>query len=393
MPKPSSTRLTDTMVKNLKSQSARYEVYDAQVPGFGIRIAPSGRKTWVVFGRQHGRRARATLGVYPQVSLAEARIAATDALKEMREGEYSPKKQSDRFEDVLEDWYQREQRHNKSFEQVKNAMQLHVVPYLKGRQIVDIRKADLLRIIDRVVDRGALTQANRVRAFVMRLFNWACERDLIEFSPAASLPKLQGEQSRDRVLTEGELLAVWEASDQLGYPFGPIFQLLILTAQRREEVSGMRWSELDMERQLWTFGMERAKNDQKHTVHLSEPALAILSKLPRRADSDFVFTTTGRTSVSGFSKVKARVDKLSAVSEWRLHDLRRTAATMMAERLEINPAVVDKILNHRSGVVRGVAAVYQRGQYLKERKAALSRWGDFLKNLLPNYNQKTIYFQ
>ena len=90
MPKPSSTRLTDTMVKNLKSQSARYEVYDAQVPGFGIRIAPSGRKTWVVFGRQHGRRARATLGIYPQVSLAEARMAATDALKEMREGEYSP---------------------------------------------------------------------------------------------------------------------------------------------------------------------------------------------------------------------------------------------------------------------------------------------------------------
>jgi integrase len=382
MPKTSSTRLTDTLVKNLKPQSKRFEFFDAQVPGFGIRVAPSGRKTWIAFGRQHGRRARATLGVYPQMSLAEARVVASEALKAMRDGEYTRDKTSRLFEDVLKDWYDREQRQRKSFKQVENAIRLHVLPYLKGRDIQDIRKVDLVRIIDRVADRGALTQANRVRAFVTRLFNWACERDLIEFSPAASLPKVQGERSRDRVLSENELSAVWNAADRLGYPFGPIVQLLILTAQRRDEVAGMTWDELDLDRGTWTIGAERAKNGQQHTVQLSAPVQAVLDQVPRRADSEFVFTTTGQSAVSGFSKAKARLDKLSIVTDWRLHDLRRTAATMMAERLELSHVVVDKILNHRSGAIRGVAAVYQRGEYLKERGQALARWGSFVQELV-----------
>jgi integrase len=386
MPKTSPTRLTDTSVKNLRPQNTRFEVFDAQVPGFGIRVAPSGRKTWIAFGRQHGRRARATLGVYPQVSLAEARVAATEALKAMREGEYTNDKTSRLFEDMLADWYDREQRKRKSFKQVENAMKLHVLPYLKGREIQDVRKADLVRIIDRVADSGAPTQANRVRAFLTRFFNWACERDLIDFSPAASLTKIQGERSRDRVLTESELRSVWNATDTLGFPFGPIVQLLILTAQRRDEVAGMTWHELDLDRGSWTIGAERAKNGQQHTVHLSAPARAILDKVPRRADSELVFTTTGKGAVSGFSKAKERLDKLSDVTDWRLHDLRRTAATMMAERLELNHVVVDKILNHRSGALRGVAAVYQRGEYLKERQRATDRWGEFVQELVTANN-------
>lgn len=386
MPKTSSVRLTDTSVKNLKPQGKRFEVFDAQVPGFGVRVAPSGRKTWIAFGRQHGRRARATLGVYPQMSLAEARVAATEALRAMRDGEFSNDKASRLFEDVLSDWYDREQRNRKSFRQVENAMKLHVVPYLKGREIQDIRKADLVRIIDRVADSGARTQANRVRAFVTRFFNWACERDLIEFSPAASLPKVQGERSRDRVLTVSELRWVWTAADTLGFPFGPIVQLLILTAQRRDEVAGMTWSELDLDCGTWTIGAGRAKNGQAHIIHLSPAAQAILEQIPQRSDSDFVFTTTGKSAVSGFSKAKARLDKLAAVADWRLHDLRRTAATMMAERLELSHVVVDKILNHRSGAIRGVAAVYQRGEYLRERQTALIRWGEFVQKLAAAHN-------
>lgn len=386
MPKTSSTRLTDTSVKNLRPQNTRFEVFDAQVPGFGIRVAPSGRKTWIVFGRQHGRRARATLGVYPQVSLAEARVSATEALKAMREGEYTNDKTSRLFEEMLADWYEREQRKRKSFKQVENAMKLHVLPYLKGREIQDVRKADLVRIIDRVADNGAPTQANRVGAFMTRFFNWACERDLIDFSPAASLPKIQGERSRDRVLSENELSAVWNAADQQGYPFGPIVQLLILTAQRRAEVAGMTWDELDLDRGTWAIGADRAKNGQAHTVHLSSAAQGILEKMPQRSDSAFVFTTTGKGAVSGFSKAKERLDKLSDVTDWRLHDLRRTAATMMAERLELNHVVVDKILNHRSGAIRGVAAVYQRGEYLKERQRAMGRWGEFVQELVTANN-------
>lgn len=381
MPKTTNTRLTDTSVKNLKPREARYEAFDAQLPGFGVRVAPTGRKTWIVFGRQNGRRTRVSLGTYPQMSLAEARTEAVEALRAIGEGSYSAKKAPVLFEDVLGDWYDREQRQRKSFKQVENAVSLHVLPYLKGREIRDIRKLDLVRIIDRVADRGARTQANRVRAFITRFFNWCCERDIVEHSPAASLPKVQGERSRERVLSEDELRSVWNAADSLGFPFGPVVQLLILTAQRRDEVAGMKWSELDLDRGTWTIAAERAKNGQTHSVHLSAPALEILRKVPRRDDSPFVFTTTGRTAVSGFSRAKARLDELSSVSDWRLHDLRRTAATMMAERLGINHVVVDKILNHRDGAVRGVAAVYQRGKYLKERQNALDSWAELVSGL------------
>ena len=320
------------------------------------------------------------------MSLAEARLAATEALKAMRDGVFSSDKSSRLFEDVLLDWYDREQRQRRSFKQVETAIKLHVLPHLKGREIQDIRKSDLVRIIDRVADSGARTQANRVRAFVTRFFNWAAERDLIEHSPAASLPKVQGERSRDRVLTESELRSVWHAADAIGYPFGPIVKLLILTAQRRDEVAGMTWSELDLDRATWTIGAERAKNGQAHTVHLSPAAQAILEQIPQRLDSDFVFTTTGKSAVSGFSKAKARLDKLSAVNEWRLHDLRRTAATMMAEQLELSHVIVDRILNHRSGAIRGVAAVYLRGEYLKEREHALGCWSEFVQKLVSAHN-------
>jgi integrase len=187
-----------------------------------------------------------------------------------------------------------------------------------------------------------------------------------------------------------ELRSVWTAADVLGFPFGPIVQLLILTAQRRDEVAGMKWSELDLDRGTWTIAAERAKNGQSHAVHLSAPALEILHKVPRRSDSDLVFTTTGRTAVSGFSRAKARLDELSSVSDWRLHDLRRTAATVMAERLKVSHVVVDKILNHRDGAVRGVAAVYQRGQYLEERQHSLDRWAKFVTDLVADDNKYTM---
>jgi integrase len=381
MPKISSTRLTDTLVKNIRPQAARFEVFDAQVPGFGLRIAPTGRKTWIAFGRQNGKRVRATLGTYPQIPLAEARNAAIDALRQMRDGTYNKSNTSMLFEDVVELWYAREQRARKSFRQVENAMSLHVVPHLQGKEIKAIRKSDLVIILDKVADRGAKTQANRVRAFLTRFFNWCCERDLLENSPASSLPKIQNEISRDRVLSSDELSAVWNAAAAAGYPFGPIVRLLILTGQRRDEVARLSWDEINLDDRIWTIPAARTKNTQKHVVHLSQAALKVLTSLPQHNGCTFAFTTNHRTAVSGFSQAKARIDRISRVTDWRLHDLRRTVATHMAEKLSVSPAVVEKILNHRSGSVTGVAAIYQRGQFLEGRKAALECWGQYVEGL------------
>lgn len=385
MPKLSTVRLTDTLVRSLKPRDKRYDLYDAAQAGFGVRVATSGALSWVLLTRQNGRRKRITLGHYPAMGLAKAREAARAALSEIRDGTFEQKQASVSFADAVEGWYAREQRARKSFQQVEQAMRLHVLPYLGRHHLDQITKADLMRVIDRIADQGKLTQANRVRAFVTRFFNWATERDLVKASPAAAIPKPAKEVSRDRILSREELCSVWQAADQMGFPFGRIVQLLILTAQRRDEVAGMRWAELDLERARWVIGKDRAKNGKAHIVHLSPQTLAILTKLPRRADTDLIFTTTGTSAVSGFSKAKAALDALSHVSNWRIHDLRRTAATYMADELRIAPVVVDRLLNHVSGAVRGVAAIYQRGEHLAEREAALDAWGLLVEDLVnPN---------
>lgn len=382
MPKLSTVRLTDALVRSLKPKDKRYDLYDAAQAGFGVRVATSGALSWVLLTRQNGRRKRVTLGHYPEMGLAKAREAARTALSEIRDGTFEQKQASVLFADAVEDWYAREQRARKSFQQVEHALRLHVLPYLGRYQLDQITKADLMRVIDRIADQGKLTQANRVRAFVTRFFNWATERDLVKASPAAALPKPAKEVSRDRILSREELCSVWQAADQMGFPFGRIVQLLILTAQRRDEVAGMRWAELDLERARWVIGKDRAKNGKAHIVHLSPQTLTILTKLPRRADTDLVFTTTGTSAVSGFSKAKATLDTRSHVSNWRIHDLRRTAATYMADELRIAPVVVDRLLNHVSGAVRGVAAIYQRGEHLAEREAALDAWGLLVEDLV-----------
>ena len=221
---------------------------------------------------------------------------------------------------------------------------------------------------------------------------------MIPASPVAGLKAPTSEAARDRVLSNEEIVYFWKGCEALGWPFGPMFRLLLLTAQRRDEVGGAEWREIDLDKRMWTIPRERAKNDRTHEVHLSELALEIISELPKisrsRADgvgselSPYLFTTNGDRPASGFSKAKDRLDQFmldqlgaeleaggrdpdkACIEGWILHDLRRTAATGMA-KLNIAPHVVDRILNHVSGTIRGVAAVYNRHAYLEERKSAL----------------------
>ena len=380
MPKFSNTRLSDTAIRNLKPGRERYEVLDASQPGFGIRVSKTGIKSWIVYGRINGKRSRKTLGTYPSLSLADARIRAREALQSMRDGDQVEEARPLLFTDALELWYEREQSNRRSFNNVRNAMSLHVVPDLRGKLITDVSKNDLLKIIDRLYDEGKPTQGNRVRAFIKRLFAWAAERDLINVSPALHLPKQSVEASRDRVLTQDELVAIWAACDELRYPFGPMIKLLLLTGQRRTEAAGACWSEIDLKKRTWTISKERSKNGLSHIIHLSDQAIDLLMQLPRHIDSDLLFTVTGSTSASGFSHAKKRLDKYSKVSGWRFHDLRRTFATHLVEHLGVAPMVVDKILNHQSGVVSGIAAVYQRQQMIQERRAALEAWSAYVRD-------------
>jgi integrase len=177
-----------------------------------------------------------------------------------------------------------------------------------------------------------------------------------------------------RVLSDSELASVWRAAQGMAYPFGHAVQLLILTGARRDEVGSMRWIEVDLATRVWTLPAPRAKNNVEHVVPLSDAALLILERAPRIGKrDDFVFTTTGETAISGWSKAKETLDAASGVADWRLHDLRRTVATGLAG-IAVALPVVEKILNHVSGSFGGVAGVYQRHAFTDEKRDALNKW-------------------
>jgi integrase len=221
--------------------------------------------------------------------------------------------------------------------------------------------------------------ANRTLAAVRKLFSWCLSRGIITASPCEGVVAPQREKSRDRVLSDDELVSVYKTAEQMGGPFGGIIQLLILTAQRRNEVSEMAWDELDLETSTWTIPAERTKNEKPHLVHLTEHAKAIIGKIPNTGN--YVFTSNGKTPFSGFSKSKKRLDEHSGVDNWRIHDIRRTVTSGLA-KIGIAPHIADKILNHQSGTISGVAAVYQKHEYLEERTNALIVWDEHLRPLV-----------
>jgi integrase len=240
----------------------------------------------------------------------------------------------------------------------------------------EVRKRDVIALLDRVRERGSPIMANRVLATIRKFFNWCIGRGILESSPCTGITAPAREQARHRVLSDEELALVLNAARQIGFPFGSIVQVLALTGQRRDEVGRMTWEHLDLRRQVWVIPAEHAKNGKPHLVHLSHPVAGLLETVPHAGE--LVFSGDGSRMFQGYSKAKARLDRLSGVSDWTLHDLRRTVVSGMA-RLGVAPHVADKILNHQSGTISGVAAVYQRHEFHKERQDALQLWGQHVE--------------
>jgi integrase len=395
-------KLTDLFVERVKSPAqGRVEYFDASFPGLALRVTDTGHKSWCAFYRFGGRLRRFTIGPYPPIKPAQARREAQEALGRVREGiDPGDQKRARRglpdpaihaFGLVAADYLERYAKPNQresTYLQTKRDIEFDALPAWR------ISRRDVLDLIDRIIARGAPVQANRTLMRLRALFNWAIEKDRLTTSPITRMKLPTEEQARDRVLGDDELRWLWQACDAVGWPFGLLTKFLLLTAQRREEAASMTWGEIDFDKRVWIIPRERAKNDRAHEVQLSDAAVAVLRSLPRVGDR-LVFTTTGEGHVSGFSRAKRRLDaamldakcaemaerKDDAIPNWTLHDLRRTAATGMA-RLNFPPHVVDKILNHTSGTIKGVAAVYNRFAYLEERRAALEAWGRFVENLV-----------
>ena len=401
--------LTVASIEKLKPDpQRRCEVPDGRLPGLYLIIQPGGAKSWAVRYRHAGRSRKFTIGPYPAFDLGAARQEASQALQRaQRGGDPAREKRIERrrsaeakddFESVARLFIEKyAKQNNRTWGQVARAFGLvrsqdepgtlaavkdGLVAKWGCRKIGDIARIDIIDLLDAIVARKAPIMANWVLAYLRKLFNWALESDLIAANPCAGVKPRAPEKSRDRVLNDAELKALWRAAEAMKGQFGPIVQLLILTGQRREEVGGMRWSEVDLDEKLWTLPASRVKNKRKHTVPLSEAAIEIIRGLPPGGKGiDFVFSATGRSPVSGFSRAKDRLDELAEVSDWRLHDIRRTVASGMA-RLKIALPVIEKVLNHRSGSFAGIVGVYQHHDFADEKRAALDGWARFVTTLV-----------
>ncbi|MGI8723775.1 MAG: tyrosine-type recombinase/integrase [Methyloceanibacter sp.] len=383
--------LTDAAVKRLKPPDAgQIDVFDQGFPGLALRISYGGRKAWTFHYRIGGRLRRCTLGTYPALSLAEARESWRNARNEAQSGrDPATSRKRDTgvtdFESVLAEWLKRDQSDNRSHDAVKRLIDKDATSAWKHRSVLELGRRDVLDVIDSVVDRGSPITARRLHAHLHRLFRWAVGRGIITANPMADLPKPGSETKRDRVLTDHELKAVWQAAAKLGWPFGAAVQLLILTGARRQEIGGLHWSEVVIVAEDHSVELrgERTKTGEPHTIPLSKPAVTIIEALPRVAKSgrdqgstglsDLVFTTNGDTPISGWTKAKKELPSFDP--PWTIHDLRRTVATGL-QRLGFSLQVIEAVLGHSSGSRSGVVGVYQRHSFDAEKRVALEAWAE-----------------
>lgn len=392
-------KLTKTLIDGLQPQPKDAIYWDSEVAGFGIKVTPKDRKVFIVMHRPKGHRGAAkkyTIGKYGEWTVHNARNRAQEILVESSKGNdvhaqerlEADRRSSDRINDLVAQFLDKHASQNRTANETRRILHHDMTPTIGKRSIHEITKRDLISIIESVNERGSPFMANRTLAAIRKFFNWCVSRDVIDASPAQGISAPKKEQSRDRTLTVEETRAVIGIARQTVYPFGPIVQLLFMTAQRRDEVGGMRWSEINLDKAVWTIPAERAKNGKAHDVHLSKCAVALMRSMPRfvlpdNSESDLVFTTTGERPVSGFSKAKVHLDKLSGVTDWRLHDIRRTVATELS-KIGVPIHIADLILNHKSGTISGVTAVYQRNQFSDERREALDKWCDRIDEIMLN---------
>ncbi|WP_321447325.1 tyrosine-type recombinase/integrase [uncultured Cohaesibacter sp.] len=380
--------LTTKSIEALKPAIVnRYEVRDAKVQGLHIRVSTSGTKIFCVFIRQDGKRRRLKIGSYPMVSLADARRKAMELARDAELGVLQPQEASEKqacptLGDKIPEFIRLYAKPNTKDWKGTQSILSKFDPIAR-KPLDEIKRTDVVRILDDIVASGTPTRANRALAAIKKLMNWCVDRGVIEISPVAHLRPPTREKSRDRVLSHAEMHTLWHAAISEGYPFKQFVQVLMLTGQRRGEVAGMRWSEVDLDEGIWTLPANRVKNGRLHVVPLSTQAIDILKSIPRFLNSDLVLTTTGKTPISGFGRLKERLalSLPDSTEDWRFHDFRRTVSTEMA-RLGVQPHVIDAVTNHKSGVVSGVAATYNRYTYLDEKCEALQQWANELERLV-----------
>ncbi len=390
-------KITKRAVDSLVATDGRLFVTDTDLAGFGMIVTPAGSKSYIVeyrpgAGGRAAPKRRVTIGQHgspwtPDTARDEAKrilglvAAGRDPAAEKTDAR---RKEGTTVEQIATAFIEKYcKARQKSWQETERVFRNDVYPAFGSKPVEEVTRQDIVRLIDAIAERGPI-MANRTLAYVRKFFNWCIERGYITATPCAGIKPPGAAKARERVLDDDELAEVWRAAEAIGGNWKAVVKLLILTAQRRDEVVSMRWDELDLDSANWTLPGERTKNKRGHEVPLVATAVAALQGVHRLTGCPYVFSTTGMTAMSGLSRAKSRLDAAIAEARakagnaepmpgWTFHDLRRTATTGMA-RLGIHPHVADAILNHKTGAIQGVAATYNRFGYLEERRRALEAW-------------------
>ncbi len=410
--------LTDRGLKALKpaEKGKRYVVWDSVVPSFGVRVTDTGQATFIVMRRCDGELLRRTVGDYPGLSLEDAREKARDDIEDMSKGidpkarkveERKKREQAarDNFALVAEAFIGRHVSTLRQSREVEALVRSRLIAAWGRKPVTAITRSDVINLLDAIVDGGSKYAAHKVLAVCSKLFNWALARDIygLTASPCHGIRAadvIGRKVHRQRVLNDDEIRVFWKGTETLG-TFGPLFRMLLLTGQRRDEVGEMTWSEVDLVKKLWTIPPERMKTDAAHVVPLSDQAVDLLKAIPQMTGlsrkGDFVFTTTaGERAVSGYSKLKSRLDALMlkqfqaeaegrgddpkkvTLTGWRLHDLRRTARTHFSA-IPAADMVRELAISHTRP---GLHKIYDQHLYIDEKRALFDAWGRRLMGIV-----------
>jgi len=394
-------------IEAVKATDKRQEIPDPGFKGFYLIVQPlpGGARSWAV---RHKGRPKYTIGAVGAWSLKDARKEAGRIMRAYDEGRdpRAEKKEllsdDNLIENVLAQFVKRHVK-RKNRDSTAQAQQRYIdkelIPRWKGKHVAAIRRRDIVTVLDDVVESGRPQAAVRLLALTRKFFNWAVGTGWLDASPCVGVPVPAPLVKRKRVLSDSELRLVWKGAEAIGWPFGPLVQLLMLTGQRREEVAAASWSEFNMTgtEPFWTIPAGRAKNGNEQQVALAPTTLSILNNLPSiQGGGDFILSTNGNTSISGYSRGKRRLDeKIMEVARdearergddpeevklepFTLHDLRRTLATRLGD-LGVAPHTVEAILNHARV---GIAATYNHARYEKEKREALILWERHIKMII-----------
>jgi integrase len=378
-------KLTPAIVAKAKPEpNAERTIYwDDDLPGFGLQVTAAGHKSFVVQYRA-GKRSRRT-AIRAALKLGEARKEARailgavakghDPLAERREKEAAAE---NTLKSICASYFAREGKKLRTSGDRQAALARLVYPKLGARQIEDIRRSEISRLLDHIEDESGPVMADRTLAYLRRVFSWHATRSDDFRSPitrgmARTKP---AERARDRVLTDREIRDVWAATETVNNGFGPLVRFILLTAARRDEAAKMRRDEISDN--VWTIPARRNKSKRDQAVPLSKAAQTVLNSLPIVDNSALVFTHDGKRPIGGYSKFKAKLEQVSGVTSWGLHDLRRTARSLMS-RAGVNSDIAERCLGH---VIGGVRGVYDRHAYLDEKRIAFEKLAALVESII-----------